>query len=114
MEAVEAMIETLQDEDARTLIKLGMVLGVSMWEKPDKDKPEGGMGGVWDANEHGQSNYYGGSHGGSMGYMPVHISGHNLDEKLDMVEEQLEAQLNNFLSNQEVNSLPTEDREKPY
>ena len=114
VEAVEAMIETLQDEDARTLIKLGMVLGVSMWEKPDKDKPEGGMGGVWDANEHGESNYYGGSHGGSMGYMPVHISGHNLDEKLDMVEEQLEAQLNNFLSNQEVNSLPTEDREKPY
>ena len=38
----------------------------------------------------------------------------DLDEKLDMAEEQLEAQLNNFLSNQEVNSLPTEDGEKPY
>ncbi|MBN60875.1 MAG: hypothetical protein CME20_05905 [Gemmatimonadetes bacterium] len=104
VEAVEAMIETLQDEDARALIKLGMMLGVSMWEKPDKDKPEGGMGGILDHVDMDDTVLEDLT-------APSLV---DLDEKLDMAEEQLEAQLNNFLSNQEVNSLPTEDREKPY
>ena len=98
MEATEAMIEALGDEDAREMIKLGMLLG-------------GQTFGSWTiencsyCNSKAKAEFARGetasdSFTGQVGVEVLGIFSHaddfmsaDLDERLDMVEEQLEAQL---------------------